>query len=151
MPLGRAPAQVTVPPENDRLAAALESNNRNDGTGCLETGEESLIVRSHIQTLEDVRHIVVAERSGMPMRVGDVAEVRIGALTRYGALSADGEGETVEGLALSLRGTNAGQVVKAVQAKLGQLEAGLPPGARIRVLYDRGKLVTVSVRGPNAP
>ncbi|BCX80979.1 heavy metal efflux system protein [Methylomarinovum caldicuralii] len=142
-PAKLAAAGITL----DRLAAALASNNRNDGAGRLETGEESLIVRSRgrIQTLEDVRRIVVAERGGAPVRVGDVAEVRIGALTRYGALSADGEGETVEGLVLSLRGANAGQVVEAVRAKLEQLEAGLPPGVRIRVLYDRGKLVDRAV------
>ncbi len=127
----------------DQLAAALQHNNRNDGAGRLEIGEESLIVRSRgrIQTLADVRRIVVAERGGVPVTVGDLAQVRIGALTRYGALSADGKGETVEGLVLSLRGANAGETVKAVRAKLEQLKAGLPPGIRIRVLYDRGKLV----------
>ncbi len=127
----------------DRLVAALEANNRNDGAGRLEVGEESLIVRTRgrIQTLDDVRRIVVAERGGVPVTVGDVAQVRIGALTRYGALSADGRGETVEGLVLSLRGADAGRVVAAVRAKLRQLEAGLPPGVRIRVFYDRGKLV----------
>ncbi len=131
----------------DRLVAALEANNRNDGAGRLAVGEESLIVRTRgrIQTLDDVRRIVVAERGGVPVTVGDVAQVRIGALTRYGALSADGRGETVEGVVLSLRGANAGQVVAAVRAKLRQLEAGLPPGVRIRVLYDRGKLVARAV------
>nr|BAL56135.1 CzcA family heavy metal efflux protein [uncultured Gammaproteobacteria bacterium] len=138
-------AQVGV--SLDQLVAALSRNNRNDGAGRLEVGEEALLVRAQgrIQSLDDVRRIVVAEKGGTPITVGDLAKVRIGALTRYGALSADGRGETVEGLVLSLRGANARQVVEGVRAKLAQLAPSLPPGIRLEVLYDRGKLVDRAV------
>ncbi len=131
----------------DQLVQALERNNRNDGAGRLEVGEEALLVRTQgrIQTPEDVRRIVVAERGGVPVTVGDVAQVRIGALTRYGALSENGTGEAVEGLVLSLRGANARQVVEGVRAKLDQLAPALPPGIQLKVLYDRGKLVDRAV------
>ncbi|TAN52198.1 MAG: efflux RND transporter permease subunit [Methylococcaceae bacterium] len=71
------------------LKAALLSNNRNDGAGRVAEGEEALLVRSEgrIKNLDDLSAIVVAERDGVPIRVGDVAEVRIGALTRYGAVT----------------------------------------------------------------
>ncbi len=131
----------------DQVLGALTHNNRNEGAGRLEVGEEALLVRAQgrIQSLEDLRRIVVAERDGLPLTLGDLAQVRIGALTRYGALSGNGTGETVEGLVLSLRGANARQVVEGVRAKLDQLALGLPPGVSFSVLYDRGKLVERAV------
>ena len=62
------------------------------------------------------------------MTVGDVAEVRIGALTRYGAVSQDGKGEVSEGLVLSLRGANARQVVADLKGKIKEIQPALPPG-----------------------
>ena len=131
----------------DELAAALGANNRNDGAGRLEIGEESLVVRSRgrIETLDDVRRIVVADKKGVALTVGDLCQVRIGSLTRYGALSENGQGEAVEGLVLSLRGANARQVVAGIRAKLAQLAPGLPPGIEVNLLYDRGKLVDRAV------
>jgi len=131
----------------DRLAAALQANNRNDGAGRLEIGEEALVVRTRgrIQSLDDVRQIVVMEKQGVPLTVGDLGQVRVGALTRYGALSQNGRGEAVEGLVLGLRGANARQVVDGVRAKLKQIAPGLPPGIQVRLLYDRGKLVDRAV------
>ena len=131
----------------DQLASVLEANNRNDGAGRLEIGEESLVVRTRgrVQTLDDVRRIVVAEQDGVSLTVGDLCRVRIGALTRYGALSENGRSEAVEGLVLSLRGANARQVVAGIRAKLEQITPGLPPGIEVRLLYDRGKLVDRAV------
>lgn len=82
----------------DDLIEALKKNNRNDGAGRLSDGEEALLVRSEgrIKDLEDVRRIVVVERGGVPITVGDVAEVRIGALTRYGAVTRSGKGEPLK-------------------------------------------------------
>ncbi|MGD9299067.1 MAG: CusA/CzcA family heavy metal efflux RND transporter, partial [Thiohalocapsa sp.] len=74
-----------------------------------------------------------------------IAEVRRSALTRYGAVSRDGAGETVEGLVLGLRGANAREVVDGVKAKLAELEAGLPEGVEIQIFYDRGDLVDKAV------
>jgi len=78
----------------DALQQALDRNNRNDGAGRLSEGEESLIVRSEgrFNTLDDVRNTVISATAGMPVRVNDVAEVKIGALTRYGAVSHNGKG-----------------------------------------------------------
>jgi cobalt-zinc-cadmium resistance protein CzcA len=131
----------------DQVLGALTRNNRNEGAGRLEVGEEALLVRAQgrIQNLEDLRRIVVAERGGIPLTLGDLAQVRIGALTRYGALSENGIGEAVEGLVLSLRGANARQVVEGVRAKLDQLALGLPAGVSFSVFYDRSKLVERAV------
>lgn len=101
-----------------QLEDAIAAGNRNDGAGRLDNGEEALIVRAEgaVHDLDDLRETVVHAADGRVVRVGDVAQVRIGALTRYGAVTRDGQGEAVEGLVLGLRGANARQVVAAVKA-----------------------------------
>jgi cobalt-zinc-cadmium resistance protein CzcA len=129
------------------LRTALTTNNRNDGAGRLVEGEETLLVRveGQIQALEDVRAIVVKDSGGVPVRVAEVADVRIGALTRYGAVTRDGRGEAVQGLVLGLRGANARELVKGVRAKLDELGPALPQGVELKVFYDRSALVDRAV------
>ena len=129
------------------LVEALENNNRNDGAGRLTQGEESILVRSQgrVQTIADLERIVVAPSNLMPITVGDVAQVRVGSLTRYGAVSENGVKETVQGLVLGLRGANAREIVAGVRAKLSELKSTLPDGVDITVFYDRGDLVDRAV------
>ena len=130
-----------------QLQDALSANNRNDGAGRLSSGEESLLVRSDgsIRSLDDVRAIAVIQRNGEAVRVGDVATVQLGALTRYGSVTQDGKGEAVEGLVLGLRGANAQKLVRDVKAQIAELEPTLPPGVKIVPFYDRGNLVERAV------
>jgi len=125
------------------LQRALEANNRNDGAGRLTESEEALLVRAegNIRSLDDVRAIVVAERNAIPVRVAEVAEVRIGTLTRYGSVSRNGEAEAVQGLVLGLRGANARRVVEGVRDRLAEIAPQLPKGVVTKVFYDRGHLV----------
>jgi cobalt-zinc-cadmium resistance protein CzcA len=129
------------------LQNALESNNRNDGAGRMEEGEETLLVRAEgaITSLDELRLLVIKKADGIPIRISDIADVRIGALSRYGAVSADGKGESVEGLVLGLRGANARDVVNGVRAKLEELAPSLPKGVSTSVFYDRGILVSKAV------
>lgn len=131
----------------DRLVQALQSNNRNDGAGRLSDGEEALIVRveGRIKTLDDVRRIVVDNKNGVPISVGDIADVRIGALTRYGAVSKNGQGEAVTGLVLSLRGANARQTIVGVEQKLAEISKGFPEGVAAKVFYNRAHLIEKAV------
>jgi len=131
----------------DQLAQALQSNNRNDGAGRITDGEEALIVRAEgrIKTLDDVRTIVVDNKNAIPITVGDVAEIKIGALTRYGAVSKNGEGEAVTGLVLSLRGANARQTIAGIEQKLAEISASFPKGVKAKVFYNRGHLVDKAV------
>lgn len=130
-----------------QLQTALEGNNRNDGAGRLQAGEESLLVRSEgsIRSLDDVRAIAITARDGQSVRVGDLATVRLGELARYGAVTRNGTGETVQGLVLGLRGANARQLVREVRATLDALGPTLPPGIAIVPFYDRGQLVDRAV------
>ena len=133
------------------LRDAIIDNNRNDGAGRLSDHEDALLVRSEgaIKTLDDVRGIVVKSEFGKPVYVADVAEVRVGALTRYGAVTANGKGEVVEGLVLGLRGANARAVVDGVSAKLQEIAPTLPKGVTTNVFYNRGNLVERAVHTVN--
>ncbi|MCB2065629.1 MAG: efflux RND transporter permease subunit, partial [Erythrobacter sp.] len=129
------------------IAAAVDSGNRNDGAGRLTSGEEALIVRSTgaIRTLDDLANTVVRSDGGAVIRLGDVAEVRSGSLTRYGAVTMNGEGEAVEGLVIGLRGADASQVVGGVEARLEEIRPSLPEGMSVEVFYNRSDLIERAV------
>ena len=127
----------------DLFRRAIETNSRNDGAGRVDQGEDSALVRieGSIRSIDDIKAIVVDTRDGIPIRVNDVARVQVGSLTRYGAVTIDGHGETVEGLVLGLRGANAGQLVRDVRQRLQELQPALPKSVSINVFYDRSQLV----------
>ncbi|MGB2833808.1 MAG: CusA/CzcA family heavy metal efflux RND transporter, partial [Methylotenera sp.] len=131
----------------DNLQQVLENNNRNGGAGRLNDGEGSLLVRAEggFKTIEDVQNTIVRSEQGMSVRVADVADVRVGAITRYGAVTSNGKGEAVEGLVLGLRGANAQKLVEGVKAKIIEMTPSLPKGVSIHVFYDRGNLVERAV------
>ncbi|MDD3885111.1 MAG: CusA/CzcA family heavy metal efflux RND transporter [Gallionella sp.] len=155
--LGGLARTFEVVPDHNALAAhgltftalqtAIQANNRNDGAGRVNEGDETLLVRAEgsLRDLQDLRNVVVSSTQGTPIRVSDVAQVRIGSLTRYGVVTKDGKGEAVEGLVLGLRGANARQVVNSVRAKLDELAPTLPKGVTTQVFYDRGSLVERAV------
>ena len=131
----------------NHLQEAIVASHRNDGAGRLTQGEEALIVRAEgaLQTLDDLRQTVVRSEGGRVTRVADVAEVRYGELTRYGAVTRNGQAEAVQGLVLGLRGANAREVVANVKARLEVLQPSFPKGVTIEVFYDRSKLVDRAV------
>ncbi|KAF0205612.1 MAG: heavy-metal exporter HME [Gallionellaceae bacterium] len=130
-----------------QLKGVIETNNRNDGAGKLNEGDEVLLVRSEgsITSLDDLRSVVVTMKDGAPVRVGDLAEVKIGTVTRYGVVTQSGRGEAVQGLVLGLAGANAQKVVEGVSKKLEELKPTLPPGVQINTFYNRASLVSKAV------
>lgn len=132
----------------EQLRQALDANNRNDGAGRLDRGDEHWVVRVEggVRGLDDLRAIVVVPAQSLSsppaVTVGDVATVRLGEATRNGAVSKDGNGEAVEGLVLGLRGSDARKLVEAVQERLDTLGPQLPKGMSTHVFYNRGELVT---------
>ncbi len=123
---------------------ALMANNLNDGAGRLSSGETSIAVRVEgaIRSLDDVRDIrLMRPQHNSPVYLDDIATVRLGQLTRYGAVTHNGQGETVEGLVLGLRGVNARQLVQAVDERLQALQQRLPNGMTLKTFYNRGQLV----------
>jgi len=155
--LGGRVATFAVSPDSAALTArgvtlaelrtALESNTRNDGAGRVNEGEETWVVRVNggVSSLEDLRRIGVKNVGGIVVTVGDVARVEMDAMTRYGAVTQNGQGEAVEGLVIGLKGVNAGVLIKDVKAKLEAIQATLPKGTTISTFYDRAQLVDRAV------
>ncbi len=155
--LGGEVKTFEVAPDNAAMSArgvtlmelrdAIQANNRNDGAGRLTEGEEVWLVRVEgaVKNLEDLSGIVVKNVAGVPVRVADVAQVRLGSLTRYGGVTQNGKGEVVEGLVLGLRGANAQQLVTLVKQRLAEIAPTLPKGVTIKPFYDRSALVERAV------
>lgn len=131
----------------DDLQTALEKNNRNAGGDRIERGDTMLLVRTQglLRNEDDIRRVTVATRNGVPVHLGQLATVKIGSLTRYGAVTADGEGEVVTGLALLRKGANSRSTVEGVKREIEALKPSLPKGIEIISFYDRTDLVTTAV------
>ena len=132
----------------DDLRNAIMRGNRNDGAGRIAAGEEALIVRAvgAIQSVSDVEAMAVVARDGRVVRIGDVATVGTGSLTRYGGVTAHGKGEAVQGLVMALRGADSRKVVDGVRERLAELERSFPKGTKITIFYDRSDLVGRAVQ-----
>ncbi|MDZ4262680.1 MAG: efflux RND transporter permease subunit, partial [Pseudomonadota bacterium] len=131
----------------DDLETALQANNRNAGGDRINRNNEVLLVRTvgQLRSMEEIGAITVASPNGTPVHVRDVAEVRINSLTRYGAVTADGEGEVVTGLVLMREGANRRTTVEGAKQVLEELKPALPKGVEIIPFYDRTELVNDAV------
>lgn len=131
----------------DDLEKALANNNRNAGGDRINRENEVLLVRTvgNLQTIEDIRNVTVATRSGVPILVGSVADVRIGSLTRYGGVTNSAKGEAVTGLVLLRKGANSRTTVAGAKQELELIKKALPEGVKIVPFYDRSELVTKAV------
>jgi len=131
----------------DEIEQAIEKNNRNAGGDRINRGKEMLLVRTvgQLRNAGDIGNVTVTTRAGTPVRIKDVASVRLGALTRYGAVTANGAGEAVTGLVLLRKGANSRTTVEGVKRELEALKATLPKGVRIEPFYDRTELINAAV------
>jgi len=128
------------------LEAAIVAQNLNAGVGRMLLGNDVLVVRveGQVHSLEALEDIVVRSGPGGVYRLGDVADVAIGHLARYGAVTRNGE-EAVQGLVIALRDSNTGAVVEGVKARLDELAQTLPAGTEINVFYDRARLISTAI------
>src|SRR3954453_6456610 len=125
------------------LSEALRKNNRNVGGGyVVRSGEASLIQGvSRTTTTEQVEDVVIESHDGVPIRVRDVAEVRIGHAIRRGGVTAEGRGEAVLGLAFMRMGENSREVTRALDRAMQEVKETLPPGVKVETVYTRTRLV----------
>jgi cobalt-zinc-cadmium resistance protein CzcA len=128
------------------MMAALVTHNANVGAGYIERNGEQYLVRTpgQVSNLEEIRNIVVGSRGGVPIRVGDIAEVKEGTDLRTGAATLDGR-EAVIGTTMLLIGDNSRTAAQRVAAKLEEIGRSLPDGVVARALYDRTKLVDATI------
>ncbi|MBQ0718686.1 MAG: efflux RND transporter permease subunit [Gammaproteobacteria bacterium] len=144
----RREAMALLQVRNEDIVRVLQSNNKNDGAGRLDQGEEALLVRvaGAISSLDDIANTQVTNALGDSLSLSQVADISLGSLERYGSVTADGEAEVVQGLVIGLRGANAREVVAGVRQKLQDIQATLPAGVSTSVFYDRSVLIESAVK-----
>ena len=122
---------------------ALQRNNANTGGSYIEQNSNQYYIRGIgvVKNLEDVASITVKTVDGIPVKVGDVAKVQLGHATRFGAVTRNGEGEVVAGIAIMLKGENFQEVSKNVKERINQIQKSLPEGVVIEPFIDRTNLV----------
>lgn len=125
------------------LFEALQRNNANTGGSYIEQNSNQYYIRGIgvVKNLEDVANITVKTVDGTPVKVGDVAKVQLGHATRFGAVTRNGEGEVVAGIAIMLKGENFQEVIKNVKERISQIQKSLPEGVVIEPFIDRTNLV----------
>jgi cobalt-zinc-cadmium resistance protein CzcA len=124
------------------LIRALEANNNNTGAGYIEKNGEQYLIRvpGQLKDMDDIRHIIVAKRDELTIRIRDLADVTPGAPLRSGAATENGE-EVVLGTAMMLMGENSRDVSRRVAKKLADVSKSLPEGVIAKPVYDRTELV----------
>lgn len=122
---------------------ALEKNNANTGGSYIEQDANRYFIRGLgvARSMEDLRNISIKTEGGTPLRVADVADVRQGNATRFGAVTRNGEGEVVVGIAIMLKGENFQEVSRRVKDRIAQIQKTLPEGVVIEPFIDRTDLV----------
>ena len=125
------------------VETALAGDNDNFGGAFTEDRGERFVVHGlgRLRSLADIARVPVATRGGVPITVGDLGEVRSGAVPRSGAVTYDGRGEVVCGMVIMRKGENAQQVIARVRTRIAELEATLPEGVRLVPFYDQSELV----------
>ncbi|WP_026934241.1 CusA/CzcA family heavy metal efflux RND transporter [Christiangramia echinicola] len=123
--------------------SALEMNNQNTGGAYIAKNHQANFIRGEglARNVEDLKKIVIANSAGIPITVNDVADVRIGSAVRYGALTKNGEGETVGGMVMMLKGANSNEVIENVKERIIQIQKSLPEGISIKPFLDRSELI----------
>lgn len=127
---------------------ALEKNNQNSGGGYIEKGPDAYYIRAEglIRDTDDISNILIKNIDGVPILIKDVAEVRIGWATRYGAMTRNGEGEAVGGITLMLKGANSAEAISNVKERVEEVQKILPEGLHIHPYLDRSELIHKTIR-----
>lgn len=144
--------QVTLNPDKLRsyrlsiadVFNAMERNNQNTGGAYIDKKPNAYFIRSEglIGSLADIEKIVVKNTpEGLPVLIRDIATVQLGDAVRYGALTRNTNGEAVGGIVMMLKGKNSSEVVRAVKARITDIQRTLPAGVVIEPFLDRSEFV----------
>ena len=130
------------------IFTALEKNNQNTGGAYIEKGPTALFIRSEglVKSTNDISSILIKRLSdGTPVSIQDVADVKLGAATRYGAVCYNDKGEVAGAVVMMLKGANSSKVIADVKDKIAQIEKVLPEGVMIEPFLDRTKMVNNAI------
>ena len=131
-----------------KVKRAIQRSNNDVGGRVVEMGETEFMVRGlgYIKGIEDLYSIPLGtDKRGTPILLRNVAQVQIGPELRRGLLDLNGNGEAVGGIVVMRSGENALQVINNVKKRLKEIENGLPKGVKIKVVYDRSKLINRAI------
>ncbi len=129
--------------------SALENNNENTGGAYIEKGPTVLFIRSEglIANKEEIENIVVnTTADGVSIFIKDVAQVKIGHATRYGAMTYNDQGEVAGAIVMMLKGANSNEVIKNVKERIDIIQKTLPEGVVIEPFLDRTKMVNSAIK-----
>jgi heavy metal efflux system protein len=134
---------ITIP----EIFEALEKNNQNSGGSYIEKRQNAYYIRTEgiVKSLGDIEKIVVKKISNIPITIGDIATVKIGAPPRFGAMTKDGKGEAVGGITLMLKGDNSSMVIARVKERMAKIQKMLPPGLEIKPYLDRSEMIRKTI------
>lgn len=127
---------------------ALEANNENSGGSYIEKGPYSFYIRTEgiLEDINAINEVLVKNKKGTPIKVGDIATVGIGSAKRYGAMTMDGKGEVVGGITLMLKGANTSEVLQRVALRMAEIKKTLPKGVSIYPYLDRSTLIAKTIK-----
>lgn len=130
----------------DEIESVISATNQNGGIGRLIKGNDTLILRTEgkYENIDSIKETVIKANANKVIYLQDIATINIGSLTRYGAVTKDGE-EATQGLIIALKNSNTAQVVTEVKNKLDTMQASLPYGTTINVFYDRSNLINTAI------
>lgn len=122
---------------------ALEKNNSVAGGGYIEKESQAFFIRGEglIGSLEDIENIIVKTENGLPVYIKDVAKVKFGKATRFGAITGNGEGEKVLGQIMMIKDGNSKKTIDAVKERVAKIEKTLPEGVYINPFLERSELI----------
>ena len=142
-PDAMAALQITI----GDVFEALSNSNQNTGGSYIEKKDRAYYIRSEgmISSLKDIGKIVVTNRGGMPVHISDIGDVDFGAPKRFGAMTMDGDGECVGGIAMMLKGANANVVTKTLEERVAKVQKMLPEGVTIEPYLNRSELVNRNI------
>ncbi|AFK03726.1 heavy metal efflux pump, CzcA family [Emticicia oligotrophica DSM 17448] len=132
----------------DDVFKALENNNQNTGGAYIEKGSTALFIRTEglIGSIEDIENIAIKSLGGgTPLFIRDVAEIKIGHATRFGAMTFNDKGEVAGAVVMMLKGANSSEVIKNVKERVAQIQKTLPEGVLIEPFLDRTKMVNNAI------
>lgn len=123
---------------------ALEKNNNISGGAYIEKDKKSYFIRGdgQVKIIDDIKNIFVKSNEGIPVYIRDVADVRLGHANRFGAITANGKGETILGQIMMLKDANSKEVINAVKERVAEIQKNLPEGVFINPVLERSELIT---------
>ncbi|MFO7670033.1 MAG: CusA/CzcA family heavy metal efflux RND transporter [Bacteroidales bacterium] len=130
---------ITLP----EVFEAIQQNNSVAGGAYIEKENQSYFIRGDglVTSLEDLETVVVSNREGVPILVRDIAQVRFGSANRFGAITANGEGEKVLGQIMMLKNANSNRVIHDVKERVAEVQKTLPEGVFINPILERSELI----------